>query len=287
MSAAPVCLTAYRGNLGEGPVWDTVSQRLFWIDCVDRMMYCQGAAGTPLGQWTLPKAPGSFALREAGGMIVAYRNGIGLIDPFTATFEEIAAGDVDFAKERFNDGKCDAKGRFWAGTMDRAVSKPVGSLYRIDADRSVHRMDDGITLSNGIAWSPDSRTMYYCDSRPGVVRAYDFDLKAGAVANRRVFADFASRKGMPDGCTVDAEGCVWVVEVEAGQVVRFAPDGREMGAVTLPVSKPTSVMFGGTDLRTLFVTSMRYGLHAEEPQAGYVFALDVGVAGLPAHRFAG
>jgi sugar lactone lactonase YvrE len=285
------CLPGYRAILGENPFWDGESQRLFWIDGVGRTLFCQDAAGTPLHQWPLPKAPGSFALRQGGGMLMAYRNGLALIDPFTGEFNDIPAGAAEFGKERFNDGKCDRRGRFWAGTFDKNLKDPVGSLFRIDPDLGVHRMDEGITLSNGIDWSPDDRVMYYCDSTPSVVRAYDFDLDAGTVGNRRVFVDFSSRAGRPDGCTVDAEGCLWVAEVGAGQIVRFDPDGREMEVVRLPVSRPTSVMFGGPELRTLFITSMQMDLSAEElaqqPQAGCVFALDVGVAGLPARRFAG
>ncbi len=291
MAPAATCLPAYRALLGEGPVWDVATQKLFWIDGLGRKLFCQDAAGAPLHQWDMPKAPGSFALRQGGGMLMAYRNGLALIDPFAGTFEDIAAPGLEFGKERFNDGKCDRQGRFWAGTFDKNLRDPVGSLFRIDADLSVHRMDQGITLSNGIAWSPDNRTMYYCDSTPAVVRAYDFDLAAGAVNNRRVFADFGPRKGRPDGCTIDAEGCLWVVEVEGSRVVRFHPDGHEMGTALLPVTKPTSVMFGGAGLRTLYVTSMQMGLAPEElahqPQAGCLFALDVGVAGLPEPRFAG
>jgi L-arabinonolactonase len=155
--------------------------------------------------------------------------------------------------------------------MDFNIRDAVGALYRVDPDLGVHRMDVGITLSNGIAWSPDDRTMYYCDSRPGRIYAYDYDLATGTIGNRRLFVDFKGRKGRPDGCTVDAEGGLWVAEISASQVVRFDPSGKEEFALRLPVSRPTSVMFGGSDLRTLFITSMKHGLSAEElarePQA--------------------
>jgi len=285
------CLPGFRALLGEGPVWDIATERLFWIDGLGRKLYCQDADGTPLHEWPMPKAPGSFALRERGGLIMAYRNGLALIDPFERRFTDLPTGPLEFGKERFNDGKCDRRGRFWAGTFDKNLTDPVGSLFRIEPDLSIHRAADGITLSNGIAWSPDDRTMYYCDSTPGLVRAYDFDIESGTVSNPRVFADFATRKGRPDGCTIDAEGCLWVVEVEGSQIVRFHPDGHEMATATLPVTKPSSVMFGGPGLATLYVTSMQFGLTPEElvhqPQAGCVFALDVGVGGVPERRFAG
>ncbi|MBX6372733.1 MAG: SMP-30/gluconolactonase/LRE family protein [Acetobacteraceae bacterium] len=192
---------------------------------------------------------------------------------------------------RFNDGCCDRLGRFWVGTMDRALREPVGALYRVDPDLSVHRVAGGVTLSNGIAWSPDDRVMYHCDTAAAVVRAYDFDLGAGAVANPRVLIRFGPGEGRPDGCAVDAEGCLWVAVVEAGLVARFDAAGRRVRELRLPVSRPTSLCFGGEGLRTLFVTSMRHGMAedelAREPLAGGILALDAGVAGLPEARFAG
>ncbi|MBS0640632.1 MAG: SMP-30/gluconolactonase/LRE family protein, partial [Proteobacteria bacterium] len=197
----------------------------------------------------------------------------------------------DFMKDVFNDGKCDRRGRFWVGTMDRETTHPIGALYRIDPDLTVHRMADGITLSNGIAFSPDDRTLYHCDSEPGVVWAYDYDIESGSIANRRVLVDFAGRKGHPDGCTIDAEGGLWVAEIGAGQIVRFDAAGRETGLIAVPVTRPTSVIFGGADLRTMFVTSMQFALSDEEkaqqPLAGSVFSVNVGVAGIPEVRFAG
>jgi len=283
---------APRAELGGAPVWDTERGVLLSVDCVGRRLFRHTADGRPTGDWPLPKSPGSYALRRNGaGMLMAYRNGLALIDPEAGRSEEIAAGPVDFAAERFNDGRCDRRGRFWTGTMDRALRDPVGALYRIDPDLSVHRVLGGVTLSNGIAWSSDDRVMYHCDSGPAVVRAYDFDLAAGKVENPRVLIRFAPGEGRPDGCTVDAEGFLWVAAVEAGMVVRFDPAGRRVRELRLPVSRPTSLAFGGDGLRTLFVTSMRHGMTegelAHEPLAGAILALDAGVAGLPETRFAG
>lgn len=286
-----VCFSTTSSVLGEGPLWDPVTLSLFSIDCMGRKMLRQTAPGAADAEWALPRTPGSFALRAGGGMLMAYRQGLAFVEPGTAMLDAIPTPEIDFSKEIFNDGKCDRRGRFWIGTMDRAIAEPVGALYRVDPDQSVHRMDGGITLSNGIAWSPDDQTLYYCDSRPGLIWAYDYDIATGGIENRRLLIDFTSRRGRPDGCTVDSEGGLWVTEIAAGQVVRFDPSGREVSAVTVPVSKPTSVMFGGPDLRTLFITSMKYGLSAEElaheTQAGCIFAVDAGVAGLPEPRFAG
>ncbi len=289
-SDASYC-SAYRSVLGEGPLWDTQAYQLFTLDCMSRKMYGYTPVNGVEQEWALPRTPGSFALRQSGGMIMAYRRGLALIDVATGALEDVATPAIDFTKEIFNDGKCDRRGRFWVGTMDREVAKPVGHLYRVDPDLTVHTMDSGITLANGMAWSPDDRTLYFCDSRPGHIWSYDYDIDNGTIANRRMFVDFGARKGRPDGCTVDSEGYLWVAEISAGQVVRFAPDGREAAVIKTPMTRPTSVMFGGPDLLTLYVTSMRYGLDdaaaAHEPTAGGTIALCPGVAGLLEPRFAG
>ena len=280
-------------ELGECPLWDPDSQALFWIDVVGRRMFRRAAAAGAIESWALPRLPGSYALRHDGGMLMAWRNGIGLVDPAAGRFEDLPPGPdgPDFALERFNDGACDRQGRFWTGTMARSLRDPVGHLYRVDPDHSVHRMAGGVILSNGIAWSPDDRTMYHCDSGARAVFAHGFDLAAGTLAPRGMFADFTGRPGRPDGCTVDAEGHLWVAAVEAGELLRFAPSGALVACVPLPVSRPTSLAFGDGDLRTLYVTSLRDGLDAAalagEPDAGRVFALRPGVAGLPKPRFEG
>ncbi len=277
--------------LGENPLWDQQSGRLLSIDCMGRKLFRHTADLAQHEEWALRRGPGSVVLRARGGLLMANRQGLGFTAPGSEQLEEIPTPGVDFTRAIFNDGKCDSRGRFWLGTMYREVAEPVCHLYRLGTDLQFVTMDDGVTLSNGIAWSPDDRTMYYCDSRPGHIWAYDFDAERGEIANRRMFVDFAGRQGHPDGCTIDAEGGLWVAEVGAGQVVRFDPSGREVAALKLPTSRVTSVAFGGPDLRTLFVTSMRYDLSPEqlarEPQAGCIFALQMDVAGLPSTPFGG
>jgi sugar lactone lactonase YvrE len=285
------CVSTSQSILGENPLWDGVAGRLLSIDCMGRKLFRLDVETGQEEEWALHRVPGSAVLRSRGGLLMANRQGLAFFDLNKAALDDIATPGIDFSREVFNDGKCDSYGRFWTGTMHREVTEPVGALYRIGTDLQASRMADGITLSNGIAWSPDERVLYHCDSRPGRVWAYDYDIEAGEITNRRVHIDFAQRRGRPDGCTVDAEGGLWVAEIGAGQVVRFDPAGREVLTVALPVSKPTSVTFGGPDLRTLFVTSMRYGLsdeaRAEEPLAGGVFAFDAEVGGLPAAAFGG
>lgn len=292
--APEVVAESPRAGIGECPLWDADRQRLYWIDIPGRRMLRNDAAGRFDRDWALPHGVGSFALREGGGMVVAWAAGLGLIDPEAGEFTDIPSGAAgvgpDFALERFNDGACDRRGRFWAGTLARNLKDPVGHLYRIDPDLSVHRMADGLVLSNGIAWSLDDRTLYHCDSGLCAVFRYPFDVAAGTIGERQVFADFGTRagrrsaRGRPDGCTVDAEGYLWVAAVEAGELLRFDPSGRLAGSLKFPVMTPTSMAFGDSDLRSLYVTSLRREGQAEE-DAGRLFALRPGVAGVPEPRF--
>jgi sugar lactone lactonase YvrE len=223
-------------------------------------------------------------------MIMAFRNELALIDIEKSSHRTIE-GPFDFARERLNDGKCDRLGRFWVGSMDREGRQPLGALFRVDRDLTVTRIADGFVVSNGIAFSPDDRVMYHTDSRRGLIYAYDFDLAAGAIENRRVFHDFAEDGGRPDGCTIDSEGYLWVCEVDAGRVSRFDPAGQRERFISLPVTRPASVIFGGKDLQHLYIATMSYGLSPEalreQPDAGCLFRADLGVRGLPETSFAG
>lgn len=281
------CLLQAGNELGECPVWNPEEGALYWVDCVRRELLRNVAGERDIKRWGLQRQPGSFAFCAASQLLLASRTGIGIFDLATGQESNIEAGQFDASKERFNDGKCDARGRFWTGTMDRTLSKPVGSLYCVDSDLRVGRVDaEFLTLSNGIAWSPDSSTMYLCDSRPGAVLRYDFDLDSGTVSGRRVFIDFAAQPGRPDGCTVDAEGGLWVAEIGAGRVARYDPSGRLERVVALPVSRPTSVAFGGDRLDTLYITSMVHGpTREQEPLAGALFVADAGVRGLASAQF--
>ena len=279
-----------RSVLGEAPMWEPVSGRLYWVDCDQKKMFRLNPKTHEIETFTLPHHPGSYAFRRNGGMLMAYRTGLSFIDVDTGAHEPIAS-DIDYSVERFNDGKCDRAGRFWAGTMDRRMTENVGALYRIDPDRSVHLMAREMLVANGLAFSPDDRIMYHTDSRSGQIMAYDYTAETGAIGNPRIHFDFAGRRGRADGFTIDAEGCLWAAEINAGQVVRIDPKGRCVREIVLPTSRPTSAMFGGADLRTLFVTTMQHRLTddeiARQPQAGCLFAIEVDVPGLAEPRFAG
>ncbi len=279
-----------RNKLGEGPVWDTREQALFWVDIEGCRLHRCDADGGGVRTWDLPERIGCCALRQGGGFVVALASGFAFLDPATGGIEWIARPDGMIARNRFNDGKCDRAGRFWAGTMDDKLTEHTGSLFRLDADRSVRRMDGAIAIPNSIAWSPDDRTMYFADTVDRTIFAYDFDPAAGAIHRRRVFAS-TTGAGSPDGSTVDADGFLWNAEWGAARLVRYSPDGRIDRTVALPVRYPTSCNFGGPDLATLFVTSAIWDLsdkqRAAQPWSGGVLAFTPGVRGLPEPRFAG
>ena len=282
-----------RAVLGEGPLWDPVEGRIWWVDCDQKKLYSRDPAlDAAVTTYDLPHYPGCYAFREkAPGVVMAYRNKLALVDLETGAHQEFEATGADISQERFNDGLCDRAGRFWAGTMHKMRRDKVGHLFRIDPDLSVHCMVSDLIVSNGIAFSPDDKIMYHHDSRSGLIYAYDYDIDNGTLRNQRVFVDFAGRAGRPDGCTIDAEGNLWVAEIGASQVVQFDPAGRQINAIRMPVTRPSSVMFGGADLSTLFITTMHDGLPTEElerqPLAGCLFSIQLEVPGLPEPRFAG
>ena len=287
------CVVDCRNVLGEGALWCPIEQRLWWIDISSPTLWCWECRSARVQHWPLPKPPGSFALRKDGGFLFAFRNGLATISAPGAEpkwIEGLALGE-----ERFNDGKTDRAGRFWAGTLDRKLASPIGQLYRMETNSSgkitARAVDHGFTISNGIGWSPDDRAMYFTDTPSRRIYRYDFDAASGGISNRRVLVEAEPGHGGPDGMTVDAEGFVWSAQFDRWCVNRYAPDGRLERSVRLPVQRPTTCMFGGPRLATLFVTSARMDLSegalAEQPHAGGVFALEPGVHGLPEPRFAG
>jgi sugar lactone lactonase YvrE len=244
-----------------------------------------------VAHWPLPKPPGSFALREAGGFLIAFRSGLATLDAPGAEVRWLEVPGLNLGDERFNDGKADRAGRFWTGTLDRRLASPIGQLYRVEAGFQVVAVDRGFTIANGLGWSPDERTMYFTDTPARRIYRYDFDAAAGRVSNRRVFVEVAAGDGGPDGMTVDAEGHVWSAQFDRWCVNRYAPDGSLERSIRLPVQQPTSCAFGGPELATLYVTSARIDLDdralGAQPLAGGVFALEPGVRGRPEPRFNG
>ena len=274
--------------LGEGPVWSVAEQALYWVD-IERPSLQRFDPDTKVHQtWPMPSRIGSFALRQAGGFVAALQTGLAFFDAETGRIDPIANPE-NHLQTRFNDGKCDRNGRFWVGTTDINFREPIGSLYRFDADRQLHTMRTNVTVSNGLGWSPDNRTMYYTDSTTRSIFAYDFELETGDISNERIFAHH--KIGAPDGLTVDAEGFVWGARWDGWQIIRFAPDGTIDRVVEMPVQRPTSCMFGGANLSQLYITSASAWLSeaelARQPLAGSVFVVETDVPGLPEPLFAG
>lgn len=283
-------------ELGESPVWSVDEQCLYYVDIAAREVLRLRLADGCLDRWPQAAEPGCIALLQNGrGLLVARRDGLWRLDTGSGVQQRVAEPPYDSTRQRFNDGKPDARGRFWVGTLDDARA-PQATLYRFDAGRFV-RMAEGISNSNGLAWSPDQRRLYWADTKAHKV--YDFDVEPlrGTLGPRREFAAFAPRAdgqplaqygGRPDGAAVDAEGCYWVAMYEGARLLRFSPAGELLRELRLPVRCPTMPTFGGADLRTLFITTARAHRPAEElaaePWAGCVLQLRVAVPGLPAHR---
>jgi sugar lactone lactonase YvrE len=286
------CALDIRNTLGESPVWSARESALYWVDILDGRIHRWEPGREAVETRQVPSAVGSLGLREDGGLVLAMRSGFHLFEPASGRLTFLHHPEPHRATNRLNDGKVSPDGRFWAGTMDdRPDKEATGALYRLDADHSSERMVEGLIVSNGLAWSPDGRTLYHSDSRAACVWRHDYDPGTGAIANRTVFAAMQPGWGRPDGAAVDAEGCYWSCGVSAGRLNRFDPSGALIAYVELPVTHPTMPCFGGPDLRTLYVTSLRDGVPGDvlsrTPQAGSIFKLEPGVAGTPVASYKG
>jgi L-arabinonolactonase len=289
------CVLDVKAAVGEGAVWDDAESVLWWVDIPRGQLNRYDPASGANLSWDMGEPIGCFALREQGGLVVALRSGFWFFDPETGEKTRILDPEADRPDNRFNDGTTDSAGRFWAGTMKMAGEpERTGAFYRLDPDLSSRRWLDGIFTTNGLAFSPDGRTMYFSDSNPAVrtIWACDYDPDSGEPTNQRVFFDTRQVAGRPDGGTVDAEGCYWMAGVSGWQLVRITPAGLIDRIVELPIEKPTKPMFGGAGLDILYLTSISGGLTAgtesRQPQAGGLFAITgLGVRGVPQWRFAG
>jgi len=268
--------------VGESIVWDQQGQCLWFVDILAPAIFRLDPGSRALERWEMPAAIGSLGLCADGRLVVALRTGVHLFDPQSGALEFLVHPEPDRPGNRLNDGKVGPDGCFWVGSMDdRQDKEPVAALYRVTPGGVSTKVADGLTVSNGLAWSADGRTMFHSDSRQRFIAAYDFDPRTGAMSHRRVLRTMTDTEGRPDGAACDAEGYYWSAGVSAGCLNRIAPDGAIDRRLALPAPAPTMPCFGGADLRTMFVTS----LQREGQDAGSVFALDVGVAGAPIARF--
>ncbi|OUM04311.1 SMP-30/gluconolactonase/LRE family protein [Variovorax sp. JS1663] len=291
----PRCIRPAGASLGEGLMWSVREQALYWVDILEKRLYRLDPATGAQAEWQFEEEISALAERaSAPGLAVTLRRGFAFFDPATpnARPQWLQQPEPDQPANRFNDGKCDAKGRFWAGTMDFDCIAPTGSLYRLDPDGRCSRHDSGFAVTNGPTWSLDGRTLYFNDTVKGAIHAYDFDPGQGTLAHRRLWLRFARGDGLPDGMTTDAAGRIWVAHWAGSCVSCHDPSsGEELARIELPVSQVTNCAFGGPELRTLYISSAKVGLDetqlAAEPLAGGLFAVEVDSPGLPAFRFAG
>jgi sugar lactone lactonase YvrE len=275
---------------GEGPVWDAAAERLLWVDLVEGLVLAWSPDGRGLDEHRLGREVGAVAPRSGGGLVAAVREGFATLDG-DGRERVVAAPLADSPDLRMNDGAVDPQGRFWAGSMAYDSRRGAGALYRLDPDGTLEEVLSGVTISNGIDWDPSGRWCYYVDSPERRVDRFAFDAERGQLGERTTAVDLADVPGMPDGLTVDADGCIWVAIWDGGQVRRHAPDGRLLAVVELPLDRPTSCAFGGPALDRLYVTTSRFRLTADQlsaqPHAGKLFCLDPGTAGKASMPFRG
>ncbi|HEY8592405.1 MAG TPA: SMP-30/gluconolactonase/LRE family protein [Sphingomicrobium sp.] len=283
------CVADVHAILGEGPVWVERDQALYWVDIKGRKIFRLSDDGG-LDSWDTPFRVGSLAPRSAGGFIAGTDEGIAEIDIDGPRFEIVLEPERHLPGNRFNDGKVDRHGNFWAGTMDDSETQAIGTLYRIGADRVCLAVDDGYKVTNGPAFSPSGDLFYHNDSARQVTYRFAVDAD-GSVSERETFLQFSEGDGYPDGMTVDAEGCLWIAFWDGWCVRRFSPAGELLEKIDVPVALPTSCAFGGPELDRLYITSASIGLDAEalkmQPNAGGLFMVRPGVKGTPQVPFAG
>jgi sugar lactone lactonase YvrE len=275
-----------RVELAEGPTWLPDRERLLWVNIKAGHVHLLDPATGDDRVLEVGQPVGAAVPADDGRVALAIRDGFALLDLDDGRVEAVADVERELGGNRMNDGKCDAAGRFWAGTMATDGRRGAGALYRLDGRRSVERMVEGVSISNGIDWSLDGGLMYYIDTPEDRIDVFDFDPDSGSIANRRLFAGIDG-PGHPDGMTVDAEGGLWVALWGGGRVAHFQPDGTPDGGIELPVAQVSCCCFGGPDLRDLYITTAWEHLAAErrEPHAGSLFRARPGVAGQPAHAY--
>ena len=285
-SQAPPAVGGAHCHVGENPLYEEARDRLFWIDvretpAIHAIALSTGTEAT----WPMREDIGSIALAGDDRLLVALRSGFAFFDCGSGALTPIVDPEPCLPDNRLNDGKCDAAGRYWCGSMNPDSGTADGHLYVLDRDLRCRKVLDDLVTPNGMAWSDDGATMYLADTRRGHIYAFAFDAGAGTLGERRIFADLGAMPGGPDGATIDADGFLWSAQFDGGCLVRYAPDGAMDRVVRLPVTKPTSCGFGGPGYRQLYVTTAMRGLSGDalraEPLAGRMLVLDVGVAGRP------
>lgn len=280
-----------QNRLGEGPIWSTGEQSLYWVDIENKTFSRWKPETGSYEVFPVGTQVGVLALRANGGLVLATEKGFAYWDEQTQNLKVIAHPEADQPQRRFNDGAVDCRGRFWAGTMNVAENTNDGVLYRLDPDGSVHVMETGIGIANGIGWSPDNTILYFTDSPRRIIYAYDFDATTGTITNRRIFVQASDESGVPDGLTVDSEGHIWSAYWDGAKIVRYTPQGQVERVIQMPVLRPTSCVFGGSTLDELYITSAWSRLSEEQrrqyPLSGDLFRIKAGIRGLEKYTFGG
>lgn len=282
-------------RLGEGAVWDVQDQKLWWVDITGGLIYCYDPEQNEMARFEFGEPVGCLARREKGGLVVAAKSGFWLFDPETGKKQHISDPEADKPSHRFNDGTVDYAGRFWAGTMkDDGQPECVGQFYKLDTNLEVTAMDHPAYTTNGMAFSPDGKRMYFSDSNIQVqtIWSCEYNLTEGMPGPTSVYFDARSVAGRPDGGTVDAECHYWMAGINGWQIYRISPQGEVVMTIDMPVEKPTKPMFGGKNMDILYVTSIGFGLTEgtaeNQPDAGGLFAITgLGISGVPQPRFQG
>lgn len=294
-------------ELGESPFWHPGERKLYWVDIPGRRIQRAEVASGAVESWSLPQEPGCIAPAARGGLVMALRDGFYRAQRWGGELQCLARIDHDTATTRFNDGKCDPLGRFWAGSMYEPRDRACAALYALDGRDGrapqVERMAGDATLANGLAWSPDARTVYWADTVAHAIRAWDWNAEANQLSNPRLFRQFPPKPagwtwgdpaaapygGRPDGAAVDALGNYYAAMYEGRRLLKFSPAGELLAEIPTPVQCPTMPCFGGDDLKTLYLTTSRHGRSArelaEQPLAGCVFALRMDTPGLPVNFY--
>lgn len=279
-----------RMQLGECPLWHVQEAALYWIDIDGRAVHRFTPADGAHRSWAMPSEPGCIARNAAGGLLVALRSGLALLDTASGTLSDIAPAPYDTQTTRFNDGRCDAAGRLWVGTIYEPRDHPNAALFCVEHG-AIRDSGKRATVSNGVAFSPDNKTLYHADTTAHRITAYDFDVDSGATGASRLLKQFSLNNygGRPDGAAVDSEGAYWCAMYEGGRLLRLSPAGAVLREILLPVRCPTMMAFGGDDLRTLYITTVSKNRPAAEleqyPLSGCVLSLRVDVPGLPEHGY--
>jgi sugar lactone lactonase YvrE len=276
--------------VGECPLWDAAAACLYWVDIDGFAVHRLAPSSGEHRAWQMDSEPAALALHAGGGLVVAQRSGFAHLDTASGALTPIAPAPYDTGLYRFNDGRADPAGRFWVGTMYEPRTEPAAEMFCLERGTVRRAWSGGMTVSNGLAFSPDGKWMYHADTTSHRIDRYAFDAATGALSEAQPFQRFSADKtapdygGRPDGAAVDSEGAYWCAMFEGGRVLRFSPDGELLREVKVPVRCPTMVAFGGDDLRTLYITSAGLKRPAEEraqyPLSGCLLSLRVDVAGV-------